>query len=1242
MLSALTAEIGVALYVVVALSSSAMAPPETTPIPSLKTLRAQRAGIRGKVTTLLKTDPASTDIQSCLLKLGDYDGRLQDLDNNIQNLIEDDGELEKDIEEGLTIHERIIDLRSAADRHMAKAGGDDCNVSVASQGRSRAKLPKLEFKPFSGDPLEWQPFWDRFSASVDRNEDIFPIDKFVLLTTLLDDGPGKVIKGLAITTENYEVAVSLLSERYGKTQVVINAHMEALLDIPKASDPNNIRSLYDTVEVHMRGLEALGKELDGMMLCPIILKKLPNETKLFLSRQLGDHLWDLQELRVALLEEVQARERAPSSNKRMAGATASNCSNEGGGAFGHTSTFVSQSQPVSCNYCDKLHRPTDCPLSPTQRREVAVERRLCFCCLRSNHSARTCRSQGRCRNCNRRSHHTSLCDWYKAKASQTHAASYVTSSDGNRKQNEGQATQKTSADKPPDKVQDASGPKKLDKTNAYLTYGDKTILMKTALVNATSGNNARTQLRVIFDDASQLTYITEEAAQRLGAKALEQVQISSAHFRAKEHVPSNNSVVGFHVHCRDGIRRYVEALVVDSVAPPLYRCKVTHVEPALMQLPLADPECLTDVTFTVDVLIGGVNYYDFIDGNLQRFSGGLVATSSRVGWVLTGPAQKQTGGRCSTNTFFVQSELCKQVERFWNIESIGITDKDHAQSDVFENFKRTVTFENNRYWARFPWIPEKAEKLDTNRDLALCRFRSLQRKLRSDDALAEKYTNIIHDQIRRGFIEVVPNESASQGVVHYIAHHPVVKGDSRTTKVRIVYDASAKGRQSGLSLNDVLHEGPNMVGDLFKILINFRISGIGLVSDIEKAFLQVGLQPTERDCTRFFWSDDPCSFGFTVYRFVRVCFGVISSPFLLNATLNHHLSRDGSQCAITMLRSMYVDNCVNSVDSVDEAVKFYNSAKNILAVAGMNLREWKSNSSIFSAQISSGDQVPDPVIKVLGIKWDTRDDTLLTYPVPKIIEPVTKRSILQLISSIFDPLGFFAPVTIKGRILLQKLWQVSTGWDEPIADDLCKEYQRVQRSLHTIADIPVERWLGTNQTSRIELHGFADASPEAYAAVVYARISQDGGASVRFLAAKSRVAPIKSRLTIPRLELLAILICKRLCVTLCEALGSHVASITIWSDSSISLCWVKRGAANKDVFVRNRVCEIVASGFSFRFVNGYDNPADLATRLDREFDFTSSFWWKGPSWLSCQIPDAGTKQSSITICLVPKMRHAHC
>ncbi|GFW90605.1 uncharacterized protein TNCV_566431 [Trichonephila clavipes] len=177
-----------------------------------------------------------------------------------------------------------------------------------------------------------------------------------------------------------------------------------------------------------------------------------------------------------------------------------------------------------------------------------------------------------------------------------------------------------------------------------------------------------------------------------------------------------------------------------------------------------------------------------------------------------------------------------------------------------------------------------------------------------------------------------------------------VRKDGRlTSKTRIVFDAGSH-QNNELSLNDCLWPGINLNPNLLDILINLRLNAIAFCSDIKQAFLQICLADEHKDAVRLLWIDDePCVHKrpkLQVYRFNRVNFGVSSSPFLLAATIRHHIEKYKHEFPHTVElldRNFYVDDLISGGNEFEEALQTSRRAKNIMEAAGMDLRKWITN-----------------------------------------------------------------------------------------------------------------------------------------------------------------------------------------------------------------------------------------------------------------------------------------------------------
>ncbi|GFW83596.1 integrase catalytic domain-containing protein [Trichonephila clavipes] len=278
--------------------------------------------------------------------------------------------------------------------------------------------------------------------------------------------------------------------------------------------------------------------------------------------------------------------------------------------------------------------------------------------------------------------------------------------------------------------------------------------------------------------------------------------------------------------------------------------------------------------------------------------------------------------------------------------------------------------------------------------------------------IGKDYKSVFRQWEDLNIIERVP-EVELNNECHYLPHRPVIKLDSATTKIRPVFDASAREKGKP-SLNDCLYKGVNLIELIPDILNRFRIYPVRIVADIEKAFLMLSNAPKDRDYLRFF---SPCIEKQLVYRHCRVVFGVSSSPYLLNASIMHLLENCNSECkevAQKLKSSFYVDNCVTGVFSADEIEIFIEKTKLIMSEGCFNLRIFESNVASKSVDKHSGETF------ILGIIWDLDNDVLkccMNFDSLTCEVKITKRLVLSTVQKVFDPIGMLAPSTLLPKLL---------------------------------------------------------------------------------------------------------------------------------------------------------------------------------------------------------------------------------
>ena len=376
--------------------------------------------------------------------------------------------------------------------------------------------------------------------------------------------------------------------------------------------------------------------------------------------------------------------------------------------------------------------------------------------------------------------------------------------------------------------------------------------------------------------------------------------------------------------------------------------------------------------------------------------------------------------------------------------------------------------------------------------------------------------------------------------MHYLPHHAVIKNERDTTKTRIVFDASSKIGNNP-SLNDCLHSVPCLLPLIFDILLRFRIGDVALVADIKQAFLNIEIDEGDRGFLRFLWVENISEKGkIVVYRFLRVVFGVTSSPFLLGATIKSHVTKYiVAQIAVValkkLLQDMYDDDLATSFCTMEEGLEFYFESRKCLKEGGFKLRKWNSNNKELMDRIcaeeneNSFEQGKNCLWlrKVLGINWDIEKD-LFVFDFDEIVQlakdlKFTKRNLLKINATLFDPLGLISPITLQGKLLFKLLCIDKSDWDDELDDIIKQKFSKFLNDLKIIKQISMSRFIYgafKEQICNIELHCFCDSSLQAYSSVIYIRVITNLDVKVNLICSKTKVSPMKE-VTIPRLELMS-------------------------------------------------------------------------------------------------------------------------
>ncbi|XP_063985393.1 uncharacterized protein LOC135166763 [Diachasmimorpha longicaudata] len=459
---------------------------------------------------------------------------------------------------------------------------------------------------------------------------------------------------------------------------------------------------------------------------------------------------------------------------------------------------------------------------------------------------------------------------------------------------------------------------------------------------------------------------------------------------------------------------------------------------------------------------------------------------------------------------------------------------------------------------------------------------------------------------------------------YYLPHHGVLREDSLTTKLRVVFNGSNK-TSTGISLNDILHAGGKLQVDAMDVLTWLRRHRLVFGTDIVKMFRQINVHPDDWNLQRILWINN--NQQLVTYQLTTVTYGQKCSPWLSLRVLQQLVNDEGQRfpaAVLPLTKGRYVDDIYGGAHSEGEFKEMIIQLQQICQAGGFPLQKWTSNRPEILQQLnlSTGPagtvQFEEAVIKTLGLCWHPATDLFQYKSRTFNSTSFTKRVLLSEIAQIFDPLGFIAPVIVRGKILIQELWLLKLAWDDQLPLDYVRRWKEFREELTQLNQLSIPRWLNLSPTTtNVQIHGFADASTAAMGAVVYLRVQRDNETpTISLVCAKTRVAPLK-KLTIPRLELTAALLLTKI-VSWAQRTLAINGETYLWSDSSVALAWINSHPSKWKEFVHNRVTKIQEAlpTAVWRHVGGIYNPADCASRGISPSQLNEHhLWWKGPDWL---------------------------
>ncbi|XP_053691136.1 uncharacterized protein LOC128739665 [Sabethes cyaneus] len=1111
------------------------------------------------------------------------------------------------------------------------------NQPNSIQLAARQVIPR-ELPSFSGDPEDWPLFCSAFYNSTAAcgytdAENLCRLQKCLKGNALTE------VKSRLLLPESVPYIMETLRKRFGKPEILVLALLKKVRDVPPPKSENlqsiiNFGSAVRNLVDHLY-IAKLGEHLRNPMIVHELVEKLSPQLKMQWSwykrvhmdvslATFGDFVTDLADaasdvsMPVCAFSSEGFTKQQPENNRsgRIKQKLYAHTATEGDSInTTETPNINSISNKKTCAYCsNSSHIIAECPqfnlLDLDERWKAIRIKGLCRTCL-IPHRKWPCRSYKDCGvdGCRLR-HHSLLHTQSPARLS--------------------------------NKLPNFSG-ESVTHQNHHLSRND-TVFRYVPIT--LENNEIKVETFAFLDDGCSSTLMEAGLATELGIVGpTEPLSLAWTGDISREEKGSQRISVtvagrGLKKKYKLSNVRTVQQLKLQSQT--LQYDELRKMYPHLTGLPL---HSYTDST---PRMIIGMEHAQLLT-SLEVREGRLhepVAAKTRLGWCLYG---KRTGGRNSIEQLHLHSEgeignreLHELMRQYFSIEEATVktpleSDEDKRARKILETTTRRIEggFETGLLW--------KYDQLSfpNTYPMAIRRMHSLEKRLDKDPILRMRVNEMIAEYESKGYAHRITTEELITTDRKRVWYLPlgVVRNPKKPNKIRLIWDAAA--RVNGMALNDFLLKGPDMISSLFDILLRFRQRSVAVCGDIREMFHQIRIIPIDKQSQRFVHRDHP-SLDPQIYVMDVATFGATCSPCLAQFIKNMNASefvKIFPQAADAIVNSHYVDDFLGSVDTVEEAVQLVEEIKHVHLQGGFEIRNFSSNSPAVLVRIgetrnaekkSMALDLPLERERVLGMVWCTAMDVFtfdvtLSDDLNELLREdciPTKRQVLRLVMSLFDPYGFIAHYIVHGKILMQHIWRSGTDWDEKISKGLLGPWRDWISLIKELSKVEVPRCFFGSDSSKphsgIQLHTFVDASELAYGCVAYLRIVQGGRIKCALVAAKTKVSPLKP-VSIPRLELQGGLIGCRLMDSICETLTLPLEKRFVWTDSKTTLAWVRSDGRKYHPYVAFRIGEILnlSNVDEWHYVPSKLNVADVATKWGNGPEFHSTNrWYVGPSFLS--------------------------
>ncbi|XP_037959441.1 uncharacterized protein LOC119688851 [Teleopsis dalmanni] len=673
---------------------------------------------------------------------------------------------------------------------------------------------------FYGDVKEWNTFSNLFHEAI-HIRDIPDSEKMYRLKAVVKGEAGRLIQHMNVSEANYKTAWEMLQKRYNNRRWLFRTQVDQLLDQPSTTvgDAKSIRQLTDTTNEcinTIKGMESL-QNLD--------------EVQTFLEHQ-------FQALDAMKNKETDDR-KINYPKKICAYCNKAGHTTNDSRKFSAMSNFerrlpvnqqINTSINFNCSFCRKQgYKIYSCSsfssLPISNKRAFLNANDTCKICL-SHKNQDKCISKYTCKICNSRDHHTLL-------------------------HNEHQQEKKD----------------KSTKTKVIaVTKKDESevVLLPTAIVKGNTIRGEYKELHALIDQGSQASVISEEAVNILGLQKVKtDIKLTGL---AETSVGQANSKVIMEIKSKiNNINMKEEFIVMNKLIRPLPEKTIDHNKNQWKSYNLADPEFMK--TKQIDLIIGSDIIPKIIKKGFKKING-IIAQETIFGWIISGKVLKKPAKRSKVTI------TTKNIEKFWELEEANNTINEKTAEDeiCMQFYDDTTKIDGDKkFIVKLPL--KKDATLDESRNQAMARFLNQEKKMSNEKRT--EYIKFMQEYEQKGHMEKVKDNTIGK---YYLPHQAVIRESSRTTKLRVVFDASAKST-NGKSLNDIMMTGPRLQQDIFDILMKWRLWKFVASADVEKMFRQIKIAREDQDYQRILWRENARE-KIMEYRLTTVTYGTAAAPFL--------------------------------------------------------------------------------------------------------------------------------------------------------------------------------------------------------------------------------------------------------------------------------------------------------------------------------------------------------------------------